>query len=126
MAIAALRKTEPTHADALRRCMPLFAGQDQAVVPAIFDIEVVSALVRGGASPKSVGLFFERHFCSRRVVTIGPRATLAVRNAVGLTRLRAADALYVWVSAREGLPLVTNDREVLARAALAGVTAVAP
>jgi predicted nucleic acid-binding protein len=126
VAVAALRNSESGHADALRRCAPLFMGDDQTVVPAIFDIEVISALVRRGAAPQSVGTFFERHFSSRRIVTIGPRAILAVRNLVGLTRLRAADALYVWVAAREALPLITTDREILARAALAGVTAMLP
>lgn len=126
VAVAAVRSGEPAHADALRRCLPLFAGRDEIVVPAIFDIEVVSALVRRGAAPSRVALFFERHFASRTLVTIGPRTARAVRNVVGLTRLRAADALYVWLAARDGLPLVTVDREVLLRASLAGANATPP
>ena len=126
VAVAALRSHEPFHADALRRCMPLFGGQDEIVVPALFDIEVVSALVRRGVAPASVERFFERHFATRKLVTIGLRAARAVRHIVGLTRIRAADALYVWLAAREGLQLVTADREVLDRARLAGATAVAP
>ncbi len=126
VAVAALRSTEPGHADALRRCMPLFAGQDDVVVPAIFDIEVVSALVRRGVAPSSVARFFDKHFFSRTVVTIGPRAVRAVRGVVGVTRLRAADALYVWLAGRESLPLVTGDGEMLDRAPLAGVTALPP
>jgi predicted nucleic acid-binding protein len=126
VAVAALRSTEAGHADALRRCMPLFAGHDQILVPAIFDIEVISALVRRGAVPSRVTLFFEKHFAARTLVTIGPRAVRAVRAVVGLTRLRAADALYVWLAAREGLPLVTADGELLQRASLVGVVAQAP
>jgi predicted nucleic acid-binding protein len=126
VAVAALRANEPGHADALRRCMPLFAGSDEAVVPAIFDVEVVSALVRRGAPPARVAAFFEQHFGSRTLVTIGPRAALAARAVVSATRLRAADALYVWLAARESLPLVTADAEVLQRAALAGVQAIVP
>jgi predicted nucleic acid-binding protein len=126
VAVAALRRNEPGHADALRRCMPLFSGQDEAVVPAIFDIEVVAALVRRGAAVNRVTLFFGKHFASRTLVTIGPRTARAVQVVVGLTRLRAADALYVWLAAREGLPLITNDAEVLQRAALAGAQAVQP
>jgi predicted nucleic acid-binding protein len=34
--------------------------------------------------------------------------------------------VYVSVAEREGLPLVTFDAEILARAHMAGVTAVAP
>jgi predicted nucleic acid-binding protein len=106
--------------------MPLFAGDDEVIVPALFDIEVVSALVRRGASPASVARFFENHFIARTVVTIGPKAARAVRNVVGQTKLRAADALYVWVAVREGLPLVTADRQVLQRAPLAGANAIKP
>jgi predicted nucleic acid-binding protein len=126
VAVAALRSNEPFHADALRRCMPLFGGRDEIVVPALFDIEVVAALVRRGVAPGSVERFFKRHFATRTLVTLGPRTARAVCRVVGLTRLRAADALYVWLAAREGLPLVTADREVLNRAPLAGVTAVVP
>lgn len=106
--------------------MPLFAGRDEIVVPAIFDIEITSALVRRGIGPDRVALLFERHFAARRLVTIGPRAALAVRSVVVRTRLRAADALYAWLASREGLPLVTIDPELLDRAALAGATAVPP
>jgi predicted nucleic acid-binding protein len=42
VAVAALRANEPFHADALRRCLPLFAGRDEIVVPALFDVEVAS------------------------------------------------------------------------------------
>lgn len=126
VAVAALRDGEPGHRAALRRCLPLFAGRDQIVVPAIFDLEVTSALARRGVAPDRLAAFFERHLRSRRLVTIGPRAVRAVRAVVNATRLRAADALYVWVAAREGIPVVTADREVLERAARAGATALSP
>jgi predicted nucleic acid-binding protein len=106
--------------------MPLFSGQDEVIVPAIFDIEVISALVRRGVAPASVGRFFDKHFVSRVVVTLGPRAVRRVRGIVGLTRLRAADAVYVWLAGREGLPLVTLDLEVIQRAPLGGVSALMP
>ena len=126
VAVAALRDGEPGHREALRRCMPLFAGRDRIVVPAIFDVEVTSALVRRGITPDRVAAFFERHLTSRQLVNIGPRAVRAARAIVNATSLRAADALYVWVAARESMPLVTADREVIERAALAGATAVRP
>jgi predicted nucleic acid-binding protein len=126
VAVAALRSTEPSHAAALRRCMPLFAGNDEIVVPALFDIEVVAALTRRGLEPTTVAGFLTRHLAQRRLVTIGPRAIRGANRILGLTRLRAADALYVWVAAREELPLVTLDQEVLARGGLAGVTVTRP
>jgi len=126
VAVAALRSSEPFHEAALRHCLPLFAGRNEVVVPAIFDLEVVSALVRRGADPERVTLFFERHFRARELITIGPQAVRAVRHIVGVTRLRAADALYVWVASREDAPLVTTDQEILARAISVGVKAIAP
>ncbi|MGH7895677.1 MAG: type II toxin-antitoxin system VapC family toxin, partial [Candidatus Binatia bacterium] len=113
VAIAALRASEPGHHEALRRCLPLFAGRDQIVVPSIFDLEVTSALVRRGVAPVRVAAFFDSHLRSRELITIGPRAVRAARAVVNITRLRAADALYVWVAARKGIPLVTADGEVL-------------
>jgi hypothetical protein len=50
---------------------------DEIVVPAIFDIEVVSGLVRRGAAPASVERFFEEHFASRKLVVVGSRAARA-------------------------------------------------
>jgi predicted nucleic acid-binding protein len=124
--VAALRESEPGHATALRQCLPLFAGRDEIVVPSIFDLEVTSALVRRGIAPDRVAAFFDQHLAARRLVTIGPRAVRAARTILAATRLRAADALYVWVAARENLTLVTSDREVVDRAALAGVRALQP
>lgn len=126
VAVAALREGEPGHAAALRRCLPLFAGRDEIVVPSIFDLEVTSALVRRGISPDRVAAFFDKHLAARRLVTLGPRAIRAARGVLAATRLRATDALYVWVAARENIPLVTADREVIERAELAGVRALEP
>ena len=50
----------------------------------------------------------------------------AVRGIVSATKLRAADALYVWVAQRDGVPVVTVDDEILTRAAIVGVTARQP
>jgi predicted nucleic acid-binding protein len=126
VAVAALRTSEPSHAAALRRCMPLFAGRDEIVVPAIFELEVTAALTRRGVEYKRIAEFLAQHLARRRSVTVGPRAVRGTHRILGPTRLRAADALYVWVAAREELPLVTLDQEVLARASVAGVTATPP
>jgi predicted nucleic acid-binding protein len=126
VAVAALRANEPSHTDALRRCRAFFSGDDEIVVPSFFDVEVVSALVRRGVAPESVSRLFELHFVTRQSVTIGPRAARAARRIVAATRLRAADAYYVWLAARESVPLVTLDREILTRASLANVEATPP
>lgn len=126
VAVAALRDGEPGHAAALKRCMPLFAGRDEIVVPSIFDIEVTSALVRRGVDPDRIAAFLDRHLVSRRLVNIGPRVVRAALAVVNATRLRAADALYVWLAARENIPLVTADSEVIRRAPLVGARTLAP
>ncbi len=126
VAVAAIRTTEPGHVAALARCMDLFSGRDEIVVPALFDVEVTAALVRRGISLTRVDTFLNKHLASRVLVTVGPRAARSVRRVVAATHLRAADALYVWVADRAGLELVTADQEVIARAPLAGVCAVAP
>jgi predicted nucleic acid-binding protein len=120
VAVAALRSSEPHHAAALARCLPLFAGRDQIVVPALFDVEVTAALVRRGAPAESVSRFLEKHLAQRELVTIGPRAARAARTIAARARLRAAGALYVWVAVRESVPLVTLDREVILRGPLVG------
>jgi predicted nucleic acid-binding protein len=126
VAVAALRPTEALHADALRRCLPLFAGRDEIVVPSLFDVEVTSALVRRGVAAASVDRWLATQFVSRKLIVLGPRAAQAARRIVGLTKLRAADAIYVWVAVRENLPLVTADGGILSRAPLAGAIALPP
>ena len=126
VAVAALRASEPSHAAALAHCTPFFARRDDVVVPALFDVEVVSALVRRGADPAHVATLFRKHLSSRKLVPIGPRVVRAVRGVVSATRLRAADAFYVWVALRESVPLVTLDGEVVAKASIVGVTARLP
>jgi predicted nucleic acid-binding protein len=126
VAVAALRPTEPQHQAALHRCQGFFLGHDEIVVPAIFDVEVVSALVRRGVPAQTVSSLFQAHFATRRLVTIGPRAVTAAVAVAHATRLRAADSLYVWLASRESLPLITLDNEVIQRAPLVGVTAVLP
>ena len=126
VAVAALRQIEPRHTAALQRCMPLFAGVDEIIVPAVFDAEVAAALVRRGASAASVSRFLDTHLGSRHLVTVGARACRGMLRIIEKTRLRAADALYVWVAAREALPLITLDAELLERAPWVGVSASLP
>jgi predicted nucleic acid-binding protein len=90
----------------------LLAGLDSIVVPAIFDIEVTSALIRGRAASAAVQQYLERDLAARKVITIGPRAARAICGVAARTRLRAADAAYVWVALSRGLPLVTLDHEM--------------
>jgi hypothetical protein len=56
----------------------MLAGLDSIVVPAIFDIEVTSALVRRGSAIASVREYLERDLAAREIITIGPRAARAI------------------------------------------------
>jgi predicted nucleic acid-binding protein len=94
------------------RLASLLAGIDSIVVPAIFDIEVTSALIRGGAAIAVVNEYVEHDLAARELITLGPRAARAISGVAARTRLRAADAAYVWVASSRGLPLVTLDREI--------------
>ena len=124
--VAALRRDEPARETALQRCIALERSGTRLVVPATFDVEIASAVTRRGGDPKAALTFVERNLPARRLVPIGRRALVAVLAVIEVTKLRAADALYVGVAAREGLPLVTLDRKILDRAALAGVAATPP
>jgi predicted nucleic acid-binding protein len=112
VAVAAVRPSEPSHRAARVRLASLLAGIDSIVVPAIFDIEVTSALVRGGAAIAVVNEYLKRDLAARELITLGPRAARAISGVAARTRLRAADAAYVWVASSRGLPLVTLDLEL--------------
>jgi predicted nucleic acid-binding protein len=116
VAVAAVRVVEPSHRAARARLASLLAGIDDVVVPAIFDAEVTSTLVRAGASPRNARRYLEQDLASRQLVTLGPRAARAISRVAARARLRAADACYVWVASARGLRLVTLDQEIGRRA----------
>jgi predicted nucleic acid-binding protein len=126
VAVSALRSNDANHSRAAAHLAPLLQGIDAIVVPTIFDVEVVATLVRAGFAPADARRAADLFVSRARLVTLGPRGARAASNTASRTRLRTGDALYVWVAEREGLPLVTFDPEILARARMAGVTAIAP
>lgn len=105
VAVAAVRPSEPHHLAAQARLLSLFTGQDEVVVPAIFDAEVTPALVRGGAPPTVCAAYLDTDLAARRMITLGPRASRGVVAIVHATKLCAADASYVWVAFSRGLTL---------------------
>jgi len=115
VAVAAVRPSEPGHSAARARLAALLTGTDTIVVPAIFDAEVTATLVRGQASSVAAREYLDQDLAARKLVTIGPRAARAISGVAARTRLRAADAAYVWVASSRGLPLVTLDQEIAQR-----------
>jgi predicted nucleic acid-binding protein len=126
VAIAALRANDANHSPAASYLAPLLQGIDSIVVPAIFDVEVVATLARAGYPAADTRRAADLFVGSARTIVLGPRAARAASSTASRTHLRTGDAIYVWVAEREGLPLVTFDADILARAHLAGVTAFAP
>lgn len=116
VAVAAVRKSEPGHAASRARLLRLLQGDDEIVVPILFDIEVTSALVRAGVTPADAASYLATDLVGRKSVTLGPRAARAIAQVVNATRLRAADAAYVWTASTRDVPLVTLDEEIGKRA----------
>ena len=118
IAVAAVRPSEPAYAAARKRIASVLAGTDEIVVPAIFTIEVAASLARAGWPMAEIEGYLAT-LAARTVesATIGVRRVPRIRGIAVRARLRAADAVYVWLAAARGLALVTLDREVAARAA---------
>ena len=117
VAVAATRPREPTHAPAQQRVARILAGHDSIVVPVLFSVEVAAALSRTGSPASTIGEYVDSLLAPPTVVvSLGVARARRVRAVAIRARLRSADAFYVWLAAREGLPLVTSDREIFERA----------
>jgi predicted nucleic acid-binding protein len=93
------------------------AGTDEIVVPALFRVEVASALTRAGVGAAIVIPYVQQLMSRATLVTMGPKRAASVQAVAMKTRLRVADAAYVWLAGRENVSLLTSDTEVLTRAA---------
>lgn len=116
VAVAAARPREPSYAASIRRVSRIFAGLDEIIVPAIFPIEVASALSRTGFDGRWVDAHVDHLVAAATVVVIGPVRAKRIQRVAMATKLRAADATYAWLAGKEGIPLVTLDVEVQRRA----------
>jgi predicted nucleic acid-binding protein len=116
VAVAAARPREPMHRAARLRVAGALAGDDAIVVPTLFTIEVASSLARVGVPLQAVRAYVDQLLAGASVIPLGPRAARQARETAMRWRLRAADAVYVWVAVREGVPLCTIDRELEHRA----------
>jgi predicted nucleic acid-binding protein len=116
VAVAATRPNEPSHAVSRARIARVLAGDDEIVVPAIFPIEVGASLARVGEPAAAVCAYVDALMAvASAVATIGPLRARKIRDMAIASKLRAADAAYVWLAAREGAPLCTLDREMAQR-----------
>lgn len=116
VAVAAARPNEPSHAVSRARVTRVLAGNDEIVVPAIFPIEVGASLARVGEPSAAVCAYVDMLMSVvSSVATIGPLRARRIRDVAIASRLRAADAAYVWLAAHEGAVLCTLDQEMAQR-----------
>jgi len=116
VAVAASRPNEPSHAVSRARVARVLAGHDEIVVPAIFSIEVGASLARVGEPTAAVCAYVDAlMWVAVAVATIGPLRARRIRDMAIASRLRAADAAYVWLAAQEAVPLCTLDPEIAQR-----------
>jgi predicted nucleic acid-binding protein len=118
VAVAAVRPNEPSHAAARTRLTRLLTGVDEIAVPTIFAIEVAAALARVGWPLADI----EQYVAALAVRTLDSVSITAarsrrIRGIAIRTRLRAADAVYVWLASSRQITLVTLDHEVIMRGA---------
>jgi predicted nucleic acid-binding protein len=116
IAVAAVRPNEPSHAASRARVGRVLAGHDEFIVPAIFPIEVGASLARVGEPTAAVCAYVDALISvAIAVATIGPLRARSIRDMAIASRLRAADAAYVWLAAHEAAPLCTLDKEMTQR-----------
>jgi predicted nucleic acid-binding protein len=116
VAVAAARPGEPMHRAARLRVAGVLSGDDTIVVPTLFAIEVAASLARVGVQLQAVRAYVDQLLAPASAIPLGPRAARQARETAMRWKLRAADAVYVWVAVREGVPLCTIDRELERRA----------
>lgn len=124
VAVAAVRPNESGHPASRARVASILAGTDEIAVPAIFSIEVAASLARVGWRLPDIDEYLST--LADHVVenaAIGRVRAPRIRAVAARSRLRAADAAYVWLAAARRLTLLTLDREVQTRAASVCVVA---
>jgi predicted nucleic acid-binding protein len=118
VAVAAARAGEPAHAAARARLSRILSGADEIVVPTLFAVEVTAALARAGEPAGVVRAWVDAiGSIAVQVVPLGSRFAARARETAMRWKLRAADAVYVALAAREGIALCTIDQEVARRSA---------
>ncbi|MFO0745217.1 MAG: PIN domain-containing protein [Myxococcota bacterium] len=115
VAVAAARPNEPSHGPARSRIVQVLGGHDDIAVPAIFPIEVAASLARVGEPIASINAYVDALMSVATVSAIGPRRARRIREIAMVTKLRGADAIYVWLANHEYAPLCTLDREMAQR-----------
>ena len=106
----------------------MMLDESTAVVPAVWELEVVNALVMAGRGSRITSGEISEFLANLADLPIegAPAVPTMAEIAEGcsLTGLTAYDYAYLHVALVEGLPLATLDRRLAAAAAHAGVALV--
>lgn len=116
VAVAAARPGEPAHRAARARVEAVLSGTDEIVVPVLFSIEVAASLARVGVALPAIRHYVRELIDTATVVALGPRAGRQASETAMRWKLRAADAVYVWLAQRADIPLCTLDGDIEQRA----------
>jgi predicted nucleic acid-binding protein len=116
VAVAAARPAEASHRAARSRIERVLSGSDEIAIPSLFSIEVAASLARVGVQAPAIREYVARLLAGAKVVNLGASSSRQARETAMRWKLRAADAVYVWLATRENAPLCTLDRELAARA----------
>jgi len=118
VAVAAARPSEPFFAVSNARVMDILTNGHELVLPSLFPVEVAAALARRGHDIGATRRYVDPFtWAPHEIVTLGPKRARLVMDIAMRCKLRAADAVYVWLASRHGLPLCTLDTEIATRAA---------
>src|SRR5205823_12653895 len=94
----------------------VLSGADEIIVPRLFSVEVAASLAHVGVVLPAIRRYVKELLDGAAVIPLGPRAARQARETAMRWKLRAADAVYVWLAEREDVPLSTLDGEVQRRA----------
>jgi predicted nucleic acid-binding protein len=114
--VAAVRGGQPSFVAARARVNRALRGDDELVVPTLLVVEVAASLARVGESDEKIHELVARLTAApHQVVPLGTGRARRSMDVAIAARLRAADAVYVWLASARRLPLCTIDREMAER-----------
>lgn len=117
VAVAATRPREAHHDQARALVYAILRHEVRIILPTLFLVEVVAALGRAGEPAAATRAYVNRLAkMAARIVPLEVGSASEAARMAQRFRLRAADAVYVWLAGRESVALCTLDGEVRDRA----------
>ena len=119
--IAVLNAQDPTHADSVELATALSDGGYELIAPVLYLWELDAYLRHPEKSKKHL----QTHGAKFRISTHDITNGLYTRTYdTTMVAIKGADRVFVSLAKDQGVPLITNDRQILKHAATLGVQAV--